>query len=299
MKTFLLLGLFCLLGAPAAYSQIRVEVILDQEQYLPAEALPAKVRIHNQSGQTLHLGKDEEWLTFMLENEQGNIVKQWKSPRVTEEFVLPSASRATKTVDLAPCFDLTKNGSYKVVASIRIPNWRQTFQSPPKKFYIMNGRNLDQLTFGVPSDEPGRPEIRKYILVEANRVKELTLYVRISDESEAGTYSIQSVGALIGFSHPKAQLDKWNNLHLLYQDGARSFRYVQITPDGLLLDRRTYDYTDSRPILMAAEGGRITVGGGIRRVTATDVPPPDLLEQTESPALPIAEGKTTDGKISR
>src|ERR1043165_644121 len=126
MKTFLLLGLFTLLIAPATHSQIRVEILLDQEQYLPAEPLPAKVRIHNQSGQTLRLGKDEDWLTFALENEDGNVVKQWKNPRVVEEFVLPSASRATKTVDLAPCFDLNKYGSYKVVASVRIPNWKQT-----------------------------------------------------------------------------------------------------------------------------------------------------------------------------
>lgn len=299
MRKILWLGLFCLFCGPIAHAQVRVELLLDQEQYLPVESLPVHIRIHNRSGQTLKLGKAEEWLVFSVESEDGRIVKQLKSPKVDEEFILPSASRATKTVDIAPCFDLTRYGAYRLTASIVIPNWNQTIQSPPKKFYIMNGRNLQELTFGVPSEDKGRPEIRKFILVEANHIKDVSLYVRITDETETQTMSIFPIGPLITFSQPTAQLDQWNNLHLLYQDGARSFRYTMITPDGVLLARQTWDYTDSRPILISAEKGRIRVSGGIRRVSASDLPPPDLAAETDNPTLPTEVGKPSDGKKAR
>ena len=50
-----------LFSAPA---QVTVDVVLDQEQFLPTETMPVAVRITNRSGQPLHLGADADWLTF-------------------------------------------------------------------------------------------------------------------------------------------------------------------------------------------------------------------------------------------
>src|SRR5262245_18716022 len=49
-------------------AQMTVEVALEQEQFLGGEALPAAVRITNLSGQTLHLGTEPDWLTFLVES---------------------------------------------------------------------------------------------------------------------------------------------------------------------------------------------------------------------------------------
>ena len=49
----LILGL-TLLALTSARAQVSVEVVLDQEQFLPRESVPAAVRITNRSGQTLH-----------------------------------------------------------------------------------------------------------------------------------------------------------------------------------------------------------------------------------------------------
>ena len=45
---------------------ISVEVVTDQDYFLPHESLMVKVRITNFSGQTLVLGKDDDWLTFAI-----------------------------------------------------------------------------------------------------------------------------------------------------------------------------------------------------------------------------------------
>ena len=55
----------------SASAQVTVDVVLDQEQFLPSESLPVAVRITNRSGQPLHLGADTNWLTFSVESVSG------------------------------------------------------------------------------------------------------------------------------------------------------------------------------------------------------------------------------------
>src|SRR5882757_9792078 len=104
-KIGLWLGLMvpCLLPASA---QVSVEVKLDQDQFLPGEAVRVAVRITNRSGQTLHLGAEADWLTFSIESRDGFVVGKDADVPVIGEFVLESSKTATKRIDLAPCFSL-------------------------------------------------------------------------------------------------------------------------------------------------------------------------------------------------
>src|SRR5947209_7441918 len=81
-------------------AQVTVEVLQQQDQFLPAESLPTAVRITNRSGQTLHLGTDEDWLTFAIEGREGIIVSKLGDAPVAGEFTLASSKMATKRVDL-------------------------------------------------------------------------------------------------------------------------------------------------------------------------------------------------------
>jgi hypothetical protein len=81
------------------------------------------------------------------------------------------------------------------------------------------------------------------------------------------------IDKLISFSNPEGQLDRFNNLHILYQTGAKSFLYTLINPDGILIGRETHDISATRPALRADKDGHIKVVGGTRRYTSTDLPP--------------------------
>jgi hypothetical protein len=276
-----------LLSAPAAlFAQLRVELEFDQDTYLPNEAMFAIVRIYNSSGQSLKLGLDNEWLTFQVESVDGKIVEQRKPADVLGEFTLPSASRARKMVNLAEAYDLTRFGRYHVSATVRVPEWGETFSTMrPKPIGIATGVTMWESTFGIPSDKSGeRPELRKFQLVQANNKKQLSLYVRITDESEAHTYTLFTLGQLVGFSKPEPQMDRWSNLHVLYQDSAHTFRYFTITPDGMLLTRQTWEIGERRPAMTLNAEGRISVTGGVRKVSASDLPPPELASEKKSPS---------------
>jgi hypothetical protein len=277
-----------LLSAPAgALAQLRVDLSFEQETYLPHEAMYAVVKILNSSGQTLVLGRDNSWLTFTIEPVEGGAVKEKKPLDVAGEFSLPNASRATKRVNLAEAFEITQFGRYLISATVHVPEWGESFAAPrPRPVGIATGVTLWETAFGVPPERTGeRPEVRKYQLMQANHVKRLSFYIRILDES-GQTLRIFPLGTIVGVTRPEPQLDKWSNLHLLYQDNARLFRYFVITPDGMMLTRQTWELGESRPALAVNAEGRISVTGGARRISESDLPPPEPVTEKSTETLP-------------
>ena len=278
------LALLTWFSAPA---QITVEVVLDQRQFLPSESLPVAVRITNRSGQPLHLGADANWLTFSVTSVDSFVVTRIADVPVQGEFDLGSSQMATKRVDLAPYFKLTRQGSYRLVATVHIKDWNAEIPSPPQSFDVIDGAKLWSQTFGLPAPAGvtnGAPEVRKYTLEQANYLRsQLRMYVQVSDESEVHIFKVRAIGPMVSFSQPEARLDCLNNLHVIYQSGARVFTYSVVSPDGDFVRQENYDYFNTRPRLQSDDHGNITVLGGVRRVKPDDMPvvkPP-----SEIPAL--------------
>jgi hypothetical protein len=271
------LVLAALICRPAS-AQITVEVVPDQEQFLPSEAVKVAVKITNRSGQPLHLGAEPNWLTFDVESADGLIVIKNAEVPVLGEFDLASSQVATKRVDLAPYFGLTKPGRYRAIATVRIKDWRAETASPPKNFDVITGAKLWSQDFGLPVPAGATnpvPEVRKYTLQKANYLRtQLRLYVEVSDPAEAQVFKVVNIGKTVSFSTPETQLDRSSNLHVLWQSGAAYFTYAVVNPDGALLQQEVYDYTspDPRPRLSLADDGTVTVYGGVRRVQPEPMP---------------------------
>ena len=272
----------------SASAQVAVNLTLEQEQFLPSETLLVSVHIANRSGQPLHFGADANWLTFSVEAADGFIVTKKSSPPVQGEFDLDSSQVATKCVDLAPYFALSQSGRYRIVATLRIKDWNTEITSQPCGFDVINGAKLWSQVFGVPlpagvTNRP--PEVRKYTLEEANYLRsQLRMYVRVSDESGARVFKVRPIGPMVSFSQPEPQLDKFSNLHVLYQSGASTFIYSVIDPNGDILRQETYDYFKVRPRLRADDDGNIVVYGGVRRVKPAEMPVIKPPVETNAPA---------------
>ena len=283
------LGL-CVAALSPVSAQVTVEVTQDQNQFLPAEALPTAVRITNRSGQTLHLGREDDWLTFSVQARDVEVVPKTGEVPVAGEFILESSRVATKRVDLAPYFSLGHSGRYSVTATVRIKDWNQEITSQPRNFDVIEGARLWEQDIGVPnSTNPANatPEVRKFVLQQANYLKaQLRLYLRLTDASGAKTFRVFPIGPMVSFGRPEPQVDKFSNLHLLCQEGPHSFNYTVVNPDGEVIARRTYDYVDKRPRLQPDQDGEILVTGGVRRISPSDVPPyqpPTPAEEAPSP----------------
>jgi hypothetical protein len=260
------LALILCIALPS-FAQVKVEVSLPQDQYLPGETIVASVRVSNRSGQTLHLGSTDDWLNFTIESREGALVPRLDDVPVRGEFTLESSSRATKRVQLTPHFMLTQAGRYVLTASVKIREWGQEVASQPVVFNIIEGTPLWEQEFGLPAKTSTRaPEVRKYMLQEANYLKnQLRLYLRVTDDSGYKTFVAEPIGTMLSFSHPEAQIDQMSFFHVLYQSWAHSFTYCMYNPDGDLLKRETYDYIGERPHLTRDREGHVEVAGGVRR----------------------------------
>jgi hypothetical protein len=278
------------LAAFTAPAQLAVEVTMDQEQFLPSESLPVAVRVTNRSGQSLHLGADADWLTFSVESADGFVVVKNAEVPVIGEFDVNSSQVAIKRVDLQPYFGLTRPGRYKVTATVRIKDWNASVNSPPKDFDVISGVQLWAQDFGVPAPAGmtnAAPEVRKYILQEANYLRsQLRLYVLVSDASESHVFKVVQIGNMVSFSQPETELDRSSNLHILWQSGAASFVYVVVDPDGEMLQQEIYDYVSARPRLNVNADGNVLVLGGVRRVAPDESS--DEMPMVKPPPAPPA-----------
>src|SRR5688572_19522305 len=209
MRLPVIIGILSL-SLVAGTAQVTVDIVLDQEQYLRDESLPVKVRITNRSGRPVKLGGTADWLNFTVENREGHNVARLGDLLVKEEFTVESSMVATRTVDIAPFFNVGLPGRYTVSAEMKIPEWNQEIRSQSRNFSITRGAPLWEQVVGLPGTGSAVPELRKYVLQQAN-VKHLTLYVRVTDEKEDKTFRLLPVGQMVSFSTPEPQVDKESN----------------------------------------------------------------------------------------
>ncbi len=256
-----------MVGSPL-WGQVTVSVILEQHQFLPGEAVPLKVRVVNHSGQTLALGDDDDWLRLSVQASDAFVVSRIGEVPVRGPFVLPPSKMATKDLDIAPYFLLSRCGRYSVTATLAIKEWGESVTSDPVSFDVITGTRLWEKSFGLPSPGSalgdGPPEVRKYLLQQANYTgAQIRLYARITDLAEERTFRVVPIGPIVSFSRPTAMVDGDSNLHILYQAGPRVSIYCKLSPQGEVLIHERREYSASRPRLSAADDGTITVIGGV------------------------------------
>ena len=294
MKTFLLVLVLAGLTSFRAAAQVSVEITMDQEQFLPSEAVPVAVKITNRSGQQLHLGAAADWLTFSVESTDGFIVIKNAEVPVTGEFDLESSQIGIiKRVDLQPYFQMGRHGRYKVIATLRIKDWSASVNSAPKTFDVVNGAKLWSQDFGVPGVTNSQPEVRKFTLEEANYLRlQLRLYVRVSDQSESQVFKVTTLGQMVSFSDPDAKVDRTSQLHVLWQAGAQVFNYALINANGEVVRQAVYNNAGSRPRLVVNEQGEVAVAGGTRRVKPEELPVVPVVPWVKAPGeLPAKNTK--------
>jgi len=292
-------GAVFLLATANSLAQVTVETVFEHEQYLASEPLRVGIRITNFSGQTLRMGDTPDWLDLLIESERGRVGPAELTPPIIEPFEIPSSSRATRWVDLVPHFEVGRIGQYKVTPTVRVADLGQEVIGKAATVSITGGARIWEQEFGVRcigGDAPGALEVRRYALIQAMNQKRVALYVRVADQADVRVFGVLPVGPVLAFSRPEAQVDGASQLHVLSQTSARLFTYCVVSPNGELTVRQLHRYTDGRPALRAKEDGSVTVLGGRRQVTPSDVPAPERKPESAiepPPTLPPPATTTT------
>ena len=276
----------------ALSQRVAIELVTEQDTFLPNEPLYVGVRITNRSGQPVIFGQDEDWIKFSVFGQKRMPVAKAGDPAGGGIFVVPSSSRSIKWFDLAPFFEMNQIGPYTISATVKVKQWNEVIiANPPKTVNVVKGVTIGEQEFGLPtpigSSKP--PELRKYILQQVRHPNQHRLYVRVTDDTGFKIFGVTPIGTLVSFSKPEFQVDQVGNLHVLHQNGAKTFNYCIANPAGTVVARQTHEHTAKRPVLAVDEVGRTVVQGGQRKPLPSDIPPslpPEKSDTTNNLVLP-------------
>lgn len=264
MKFFVQPALFLFLAA-AAQAQIQVELKFKRLQYVAHEPVMATLKITNLAGRDidLHDENGQRWFGFEVNAGEGRLLAPLGQNAPEPALHVEAGKTVTRKINLTPLFPVQDFGAYHVRANVYFADLNKFFYSQTKVFQVADARPIWQRTVGIPDGVPGAGEARTYSLLSNRFPDHTSLYVRVEDKSRGVVYTTYSLGRVIAYDEPQAELDRANQLHVLHCAAPRSWAYSHIGLNGKLLARSTFMETKTRPRLRHASGGAIAVSGGM------------------------------------
>jgi hypothetical protein len=263
MKFLVQLTLLIFLAA-AAQAQIQVELKFKRLQYVAHEPVMATVKITNLAGRDvdLHDESGQRWFGFEINAGEGHVLGPLKQSAPEPALHVEAGKTVTRKINLTPLFPVQDLGAYHVRANVYFADLNKFFYSQAKVFQVADARPIWQKTVGIPDGIPGAGEVRTYSLLSNRFPDHTSLYVRVENKNSGVVYTTYSLGRVIAYDEPQAELDRANQLHVLHCAAPRSWAYSHIGLNGELLAHSTFMETRTRPRLRHAADGAITVSGG-------------------------------------
>jgi hypothetical protein len=254
---------FCAM-AGAANAQIGVQLKFSRLQYIAYEPLTATVSITNRAGRDIDLRDDagEHWFGFEITGSQGQSIGAGTMSE-TAPLHIESGKTVTQKVNLSALFPMQDYGSYHVRAHVYFADLGRYFYSPTKVVEITNARAIWKQSVGVPLSSGADGDARTYSLLSNRFPDHTSLYVRVEDETRNVVYATYSLGRIISFDEPHAEIDRENRLHVLHCAAPRTWSYSTVGLNGQLLSHSTIIETKSRPHFTRSADGDVVVVGGM------------------------------------
>ncbi len=275
-----------ILLAITARAQIQVELKFKRVQYVAYEPIIATVNITNLAGRDIELrdADAQHWFGFEITADEGRFLAPI-SNESEPPLKIKTGETVARKINLTPRFPVHELGPYHVRANVYFADLNKFFYSSGKVFQVADARPIWQRTVGVPDGEPAAGSPRTYSLL-SNRFPDHTgLYVRVEDKSTGAVYNTYSLGRIIVFDQPQAELDRANHLHVLHCAAPRTWAYSQIGLNGELLAHSTFLETKTRPRLQHIADGSVAVRGGM-----LDAP----IQSAQKPAAKLSDRPPSD-----
>ncbi|MBR3926797.1 MAG: hypothetical protein IKJ58_08530 [Akkermansia sp.] len=251
----LILAVCCLLLTGQAAAQVEVRVQPVRKEFLVGENVSLQVKIENFTDRTVSFNNipGRSWLHFtVIRSGEAHPISPSAIPNFPRLEVPPGSSRVV-TANLRPYYNLNRDGSYKVVATVRMPDMQTTYSSNRASFQLANGGTVRN--FVVQS----RGE-RLNLSVRLLRVGgKDCLFGQVANADTRVVLGACYMGQFLNFMQPRIVLDSRQNVHVLCQATPEYFCYSIMDNQG---NRRHYQ-------VMKRTGGPVdlvSASGGIRAI---------------------------------
>lgn len=247
-----------------ARAQIQVELKLPRLQYIAYEPVVAKLAITNLAGRDVDLrdGEGQPWFGFEITGGEGQSIGPVAVSKPEATLSVPAGKTVTQKINLTPLYPIHDFGTYRVRAHVYFADLNKFFYSQTKVFQVTDARPVWQKTVGVPEGNPGAGNTRTYSLLSNRFPDHTALYVRVEDKNSGVVYATYSLGRIIAFDEPQAELDRANQLHVLHCAAPRSWAYSLVGLNGELVRHSAFMESKTRPRLRRAGDGTVLVVGG-------------------------------------
>jgi hypothetical protein len=271
MQSLKIAALFLLFGfvTGVANAQIQVQLKFSRLQYIAYEPLLATVTITNRAGRDIDLNDDggERWFGFEITGSDGQSIAADSSQKM-EPLRIEGGQTVTQKINIASLYSIQDFGTYHVRAHVYFSDLGRYFYSQTKVVEITDARPIWKQSVGIPVDSGAGGDARTYSLLSNRFADHTSLYVRVEDEHRGVVYATYSLGRVIAFDEPHAEIDRENRLHVLHCSAPRAWSYAIVGLNGQLLSRSTVLETKSRPHFKRTADGEVAVVGGMTEAAA-------------------------------
>ena len=258
---FVCLFLFAVRGE----GQIEVDMKFKRLQYIAYEPVVAIVGITNLAGRDidLHDADGQSWFGFEVTGSEGQPIAPSATDNTQAPLKIQAGQKVTQRIDLTPLYPVHDFGTYHIRAHIYFADLGKFFYSSTRVFEVTDARPIWEQTVGIPDGVAAPGDVRTYSLLTNRFPDHTSLYVRVQDKDKGIVYATYSLGRMIVFEQPQAEIDRENRLHVLHCAAPRSWSYSRIGLNGELLGHSSLMETNSRPRLIHAANGEVAVHGGM------------------------------------
>jgi hypothetical protein len=274
-----------LLFARSAAAQIQVQLKFNRLQYIAYEPLLASVTITNRAGRDIDLrdADGQQWFGFEVTGREGQSIGPAQSAG-SEPLHIEASKSVTRKINLTPLFPMQDFGSYHVRAHVYFADLGKYFYSPTKVVEVSDARPIWRQSVGVPDASPVTDDTRTYSLMTNRFSDHTSLYVRVEDEKRGIVYAVYSLGRVIAFDEPHAEIDRKNQLQVLHCSAPRTWSYSVIGLNGDLISHSTLLEAKSRPHFKRSPDGEVAVVGGMKPPDASLPPTANVPKLSTRPA---------------
>jgi len=283
MKLALLLSSLLSL-AVRVQAQIQVDLKLPRLQFIAYEPVIATLHITNLAGRDidLHDTEGQPWFGFEITGAEGQPIGPAAASNTQPPLKIEAGKRVSQKINLAPLYPVHDFGTYHVRAHIYFADLSKFFYSQTKVFQVTDARPIWQKTVGIPEGTPASGRVRTYSLLTNRFPDHTSLYIRVEEKDSGIVYATYSLGHIIAFDEPQAELDRANQLHVLHCAAPRNWTYSHVGLNGELVSHSSFMETKTRPRLVHAVDGAVAVRGGMAEMPVTQSgrnPPPKLSDR--------------------
>src|SRR5438094_9904935 len=259
-----------LLSAVSGEAQVQVDLKFKRLQYIAYEPVVATLGITNLAGRDidLHDADGQSWFGFEVSGREGQPTPPVTTDNAQPPLQIKAGQKVTQRINLTPLYPVQEFGTYHVRAHIYFADLGKFFYSGTKVFEVTDARPIWQGTVGIPDGVSAPGNVRTYSLMTNQFPDHTSLYVRVQDKDNGIVYATYSLGRIISFEEPQAQIDRTNKLHVLQCAAPRSWAYARVGLNGELLEHSSFMETKTRPRLVHSANGEIAVRGGVSEAPA-------------------------------